>query len=863
MTSEPPSWRPYFGFETPYENQADAIETAISTVRSRGYLAMEGPCGTGKTMAALTAAATLVRETDDFENVFVATPVKQQRQQFIEDLRTINRGLETPLSGVALVGKRDLCPYGREGLFPDSTSVQSRCEDLRETTADLVSADESAGSADTDDNVDPAGESPEPSAAFGGTDADPWWDVERARSLVETARRDLTAAQDAAAATDGSASASATPLRTAGASAPYGRSQPAAPEGFTESESTPLYCPFEADWYAREKGSPIGFERGIDHVLSAREFLPATLEAGTCPHRAMGVLLEHAEVVIGNYNHLFDGPSRQLTEAILDERTVVVVDEAHRLEERVRDLLSDTIGRVTLAQARRDLGVVLERARQHPDNRQRIEAILAESDVPYAAVERAHQFYGEALTWLDERVEAELAERFDGYAAGYTDDLPADRLEIELQDPDGEEPDDFTTWAEEEAGYDASFVRTLVDIGSAVENTLNRLSVEREPVCAATGVRFEQWWNRDHTAFFRELTLEPSDGRYRNPDYPWRDVYNASFVMYNCIPAEAVRSTLAEFGGGVLMSATLEPIDIFETVSGLRALSTRQESTRQESTQEESTRQESTATDADDTRARQASTAADADSTRARQAAARRTVERRSYELQFPSDHRESWVVDVMAFTARNRGEPVDENRNRTRERYAYVAREIARSHGNILLCYPNYAEAAWAAGRLRETVDKPVFRDESSSHEATQSLKAKFLDSEHAVLVTSTRGTLTEGVDFDGESLHTCAVFGVPLVNIGSPRVQAVKYAYGERFGRDNAFEYALTVPAIRQVRQAIGRVIRGPDERGVRVLVGERYVPGRPRSVTGLLSPQEQREFSRLTPEYLAGQFEAFWDE
>ncbi len=37
--------------------------------------AMEGPCGTGKTMAALTAGATLVRDTDLYERMVVVTPV--------------------------------------------------------------------------------------------------------------------------------------------------------------------------------------------------------------------------------------------------------------------------------------------------------------------------------------------------------------------------------------------------------------------------------------------------------------------------------------------------------------------------------------------------------------------------------------------------------------------------------------------------------------------------------------------------------------------------------------------------------------------------------------------------------------------
>ena len=835
MTRESaPDWKPYFGFESPYANQADAIETAIETVGDRGYLAMEGPCGTGKTMAALTAAATLLRETDEFDNIFVATPVKQQRQQFIDDLRTINRGVDTPLAGVALVGKTDLCPYGREELFPDDASVHDRCEDLRDSTADLIRADDddSAGEATTQSSIasqllgsvagavggDDA-DAPEPAARLtaGREDTDQWWDTERALELVRTAQQDLRAAQQSGGDVD------ATPLQTAGATAPYGTAQPAAPESMTEGESTPLYCPFEADWYAREKGTPVGFEQGIDHVLSTEEFLPASVEAGTCPHRAMGVLLEHADVVIGNYNHLFDSQTRNLTEPILDERTLVILDEAHRVEERVRDLVSDTVGRVTIGQAQRDCGELLDHASRHPDNRELVEKHLADHDVPYEAVERARTFYRETREWLDSHIDRKLRDRFEGYAAGSTTSLPDEQIEIELRDPETAERDAFTEWAET-AGYDGGFFRTLGAVGSAVEDVLTQVGLDRDPVCTAVGVRFGQWWTRDHTAFFREISLEPTDADRRTPEQPWLAAYNASLVMYNCIPAEQVSEILGAFGGGMLMSATLEPLDVFAAVSGLASL-------------------------ADGT----AATAGD-------EQPAPRRVDRRGYDLQFPEANRDSWIVDVEPFTARNRGDPGGPD-NAIRDRYAYVAREIARSYGNILLCYPNYAEAAWAAGRLGEEIDKPVYLDESSSHETTHALREGFVDDDHAVLVTSTRGTLTEGVDYEGEELHTCAVFGIPLVNIASPRVQAVRNAYADRFGESNAFKYALSVPAVRQVRQAIGRVLRGPEERGVRLLVGERYLPDRPRSVAPLLSDQERAEFRRLTPEYLESQFEAFW--
>jgi len=53
----------------------------------------------------------------------------------------------------------------------------------------------------------------------------------------------------------------------------------------------------------------------------------------------MNVMLEEADVVVGNYNHLFDPRTRPLLSSILDDQTFVIVDEAHRLEERVRDLI--------------------------------------------------------------------------------------------------------------------------------------------------------------------------------------------------------------------------------------------------------------------------------------------------------------------------------------------------------------------------------------------------------------------------------------------------------------------------------------------------------------------------------------------
>ncbi|MEF8779447.1 MAG: ATP-dependent DNA helicase [Haloferacaceae archaeon] len=811
--SSRPDWRAYFGFDAPYNNQADAVEAILEAAESSGFLAMEGPCGTGKTMAALTAAGYLLRETDGYDNVVVATPVKQQRQQFVEDLRKMNEELAEPLSGVALVGKRDLCPYGREGAFPEGKRVQERCETLRETTADLVAEDggvdaraEFVREADGDAVHETGVASDRGSQTGASTDVDDeerWWDPARARALVDAAQVDP----------DGGSGG----LETAGRTSPYPPGQPATSAEMTESGNRRIYCPFEADWYARDKGSPVTFEAGDRQVVTAEQFLPESVEFGTCPHRAMMVLLQNADVVIGNYNHLFDPASRELVAPVLDERTLVIIDEAHRLEGRVRDLSTDTIGYATLKRARRDLGVLLERARGPGRGDGTVEGQLSHHDVTLERVELAREFYDDVLGWLEGRVDEELRDRFDGYPSGFGgESLPEGDLEIGLRDPEEPQPDEFTRWAETN-GHDGELFRSLAAVGSAVEDALETVGVDRDCVCTAVGALFGQWWDRDHTEYFREIVLERSRSDLREVEKPWLREYNASLVMYNCMPSGRIRRVLEELGGGVLMSATLAPLSIFEEVSGLDSLPTDAEPPR--------------------------------------------TVSSRTYDLPFPESNRASWIVDVEPFTKRNRGPPNVDNRNATRERYAYVARLIAESHGNVMLCWPNYAEAAWAAERLSAAVDKPVLLDQSSGHEETRELKREFVAGDHSVVVTSARGTLTEGVDYEGNDLRACAVFGVPLVNIGSPRIRAVRRAYGDRFGDGNAFEYALTIPAVRRVRQALGRVIRGPEERGVRIVVGRRYVPDAIHSVNGYFPETEREEFVRMKPEFLPSQFEKFW--
>jgi len=131
------------------------------------------------------------------------------------------------------------------------------------------------------------------------------------------------------------------------------------------------------------------------------------------------------------------------------------------MEERVRDLLTDNIGYYTIKQAKRDLELLLEPARQVRENRSDIERRLAQHDISLEMVEAAEEFYEDVLTWLEERVDEELRNKVEGYGSSFAwNSVPNHDFEIQLRDPKENEPDEFTQWAESN-GYGGDSFRTL------------------------------------------------------------------------------------------------------------------------------------------------------------------------------------------------------------------------------------------------------------------------------------------------------------------------------------------------------------------------------------------------------------------
>jgi DNA excision repair protein ERCC-2 len=86
--------------------------------------------------------------------------------------------------------------------------------------------------------------------------------------------------------------------------------------------------------------------------------------------------------------------------------------------------------------------------------------------------------------------------------------------------------------------------------------------------------------------------------------------------------------------------------------------------------------------------------------------------------------------------------------------------------------------------------------------------------------------GMFSEGLDYPGEMVIGAFVIGPPLPNCDLEREQMREY-YQRQYGA--GFDFAYTIPAMAKAIQSAGRVIRSETDRGLIVLMDNRFVQSR----------------------------------
>ena len=152
---------------------------------------------------------------------------------------------------------------------------------------------------------------------------------------------------------------------------------------------------------------------------------------------------------------------------------------------------------------------------------------------------------------------------------------------------------------------------------------------------------------------------------------------------------------------------------------------------------------------------------------------------------------------------------------------------------GNYIVYFPSYAymDRVYAAFRERYPGVETVLQTAGMRAAERESFLDAFADDGRLrVGFCVLGGSFSEGVDLPGGRLIGTAVVGVGLPGLSSER-NLLQEHYDAT--RERGYDYAYTYPGMNRVLQAAGRVIRREDDRGVVVLMDDRYATDRYRAL------------------------------
>ena len=188
-----------------------------------------------------------------------------------------------------------------------------------------------------------------------------------------------------------------------------------------------------------------------------------------------------------------------------------------------------------------------------------------------------------------------------------------------------------------------------------------------------------------------------------------------------------------------------------------------------------------------------------------------------------------------------------------------YLYRMVSGRPGNYMAYFPSYAYLEMVMEKFSdrypevETLSQAPGMDEKEREAFLGRFSA---ESKGTLLGFGVMGgVFGEGIDLTGEKLIGTAVIGVGLPMV-SPRQEELKSYCGERFG--DGFDYAYRFPGMNKVLQAAGRVIRTDSDRGVVVVLDDRYFTSAYRS---LCPPHWNGGIAVRSPEELEKLEKAFW--
>lgn len=198
----------------------------------------------------------------------------------------------------------------------------------------------------------------------------------------------------------------------------------------------------------------------------------------------------------------------------------------------------------------------------------------------------------------------------------------------------------------------------------------------------------------------------------------------------------------------------------------------------------------------------------------------------KSYDSSFPTHHRQVIVDDRTSTKFSKRSDELF-------EQMASIIQEVEQNiPGNVAIFFPSYDLLRRTQEKINTKRELLVESSGMEKKELQQFVKTLTV-SQRQLLLAVNGGSLSEGIDFTQNSLKGIIVVGLPLAPPSVELTESITFL-NQKYG--NGHELAYLLPATNKVLQAAGRTIRTENDKGIIVLLDERF---KEQSIQKMLPP------------------------
>ena len=189
-----------------------------------------------------------------------------------------------------------------------------------------------------------------------------------------------------------------------------------------------------------------------------------------------------------------------------------------------------------------------------------------------------------------------------------------------------------------------------------------------------------------------------------------------------------------------------------------------------------------------------------------------------------------------------------------------YIRETIACKKGNYMIFFPSYKlmqQVQEVFLNLDQGKTECIVQESGMKEEEKEAFLNSFaMEREKSLAAFCVMGGIfSEGIDLVNDKLIGAIVVGTGLPQVSNER-EILKNHYDETNG--NGFDYAFRFPGMNKVLQAAGRVIRTNEDRGIILLLDERFL----QSDYQWLYPREWEDRKSCNLSQVTAYVSEFWD-